>query len=83
MFVCDWSRGRILAVKHEASTARTLQGHERSLLEGRPLNVTDLAVGPDGWLYFCTGGRDTEGGIYRVVWDGKVPASVKQIGQGH
>ena len=51
-------------------------------LEGQPLNVTDIAVGPDGWLYFCTGGRDTEGGIYRVVWDGEVPADVKNLGEG-
>ncbi len=51
-------------------------------LEGQPLNVTDLAVGPDGWLYFCTGGRDTEGGIYRIVWDGEVPADVKKQGEG-
>ena len=49
-------------------------------LEGQPLNVTDLAVGRDGWLYFCTGGRGTEGGIYRVMYDGKLPPQPKLTG---
>ena len=54
---------------HAARTRRRAE----VFLEGRPLNVTDVEVGPDGWLYFCTGGRGTDGGIYRVVWTGKVP----------
>ena len=51
-------------------------------LEGNPLNVTDLEVGPDGWLYFVTGGRGTSGGIYRVTWKGQVPKDVTDIGTG-
>ena len=51
-------------------------------VEGQPLNVTDIAVAPDGWLYFCTGGRDTEGGIYRVVWDGWFRPTVTKRGKG-
>ncbi len=51
-------------------------------LEGKPLNVTYLAIGPDGALYFCTGGRDTEGGVYRVAWTGKVPAELTRTGEG-
>ena len=31
------------------------------------MNVTDIAVGPDGCLYFCLGGRNTQGGVYRIV----------------
>ncbi|MFM8221958.1 MAG: heme-binding protein, partial [Planctomycetaceae bacterium] len=30
------------------------------------MNVTDLAFGPDGALYFLTGGRGTQSGLYRV-----------------
>ncbi len=81
LFVCDWSRGRILCIrpkKHGASYRATAE----VFVEGRPLNVTDIAVGPDGGLYFCTGGRDTEGGVYRVVWDGKVPPEVMDRGKG-
>jgi putative heme-binding domain-containing protein len=72
IFVCDWSRGRILALRTRQHGG-TFKAAGEVFLEGQPLNVTDIAVGPDGWLYFCTGGRDTEGGVYRVVWDGKVP----------
>ena len=32
--------------------------------------MTDLAVGPDGALYFTTGGRRTQSGLYRVSWVG-------------
>ncbi|MGD9721035.1 MAG: c-type cytochrome [Pirellulales bacterium] len=81
LFVCDWSRGRILCVRPKQHGA-TYRATAEVFVEGQPLNVTDIAVGPDGWLYFCTGGRDTEGGIYRVVWDGKVPPEMKNRGQG-
>ncbi len=72
MFAADWSMGRIMVVRLKES-AGTYRGRAEVFLAGRPLNVTDLAVGPDGWMYFSTGGRDTEGGIYRIVWDGKSP----------
>ena len=81
LFVGDWSKGRILNVRLKPSGA----GYTATtsvFLEGKPLNVTGLAVGPDGWLYFCTGGRDTEGGVYRVVWNGKVPDEVTRTGEG-
>lgn len=70
LFACDWSQGRILAVKMKPQGG-SYQADVEVFLQGRPLNVTDLAVGADGWLYFCTGGRGTEGGVYRVVWNGE------------
>lgn len=66
LFACDWSRGRILAI-HAKPAGGRYTAEQETFLEGRPLNVTDLAVGPDGWLYFSTGGRGTEGGVYRIV----------------
>ena len=39
-------------------------------LQGRPLNVTDLAFGPDGAMYFITGGRRTQSALYRVRYAG-------------
>ncbi|WP_337225206.1 hypothetical protein, partial [Proteus terrae] len=44
-------------------------------LEGKPLNVTDLEFGPDGALYFTTGGRATQSGLYRVRYIGAVDPS--------
>ncbi len=81
VFICDWSRGRILAARSK-SRGGSYEATVETFLEGQPLNVTDCAVGPDGWLYFCTGGRETEGGIYRVVWDGKVPPGTLEMGSG-
>ena len=51
-------------------------------LEGNPLNVTDLEVGPDGWLYFCTGGRGTERRHLSRHLEGQVPKEVTDIGTG-
>lgn len=81
MFVGDWTQGQILCV---SLTPRggTFDAQSTVFLEGNPLNVTGLDVGPDGWLYFCTGGRATEGGIYRVVWMGRVPPEATRLGVG-
>jgi putative heme-binding domain-containing protein len=79
MFIGDWSRGRILLVRLKP-LAGSYEAKAEVFLEGQPLNVTDLAVGRDGWLYFATGGRGTEGGVYRVVFTGKVPAPPKSQG---
>ncbi|MBX7166224.1 MAG: c-type cytochrome [Pirellulales bacterium] len=79
LFIADWSMGRILAVKMKPSGG-TYRATSEVFLTGRPLNVTDLGVGPDGWLYFTTGGRNTEGGIYRIVWKGEVPPRPEQQG---
>ena len=51
-------------------------------IEGKPLNATDIAVGPDGAIYFCTGGRGTDGGVYRVRWTGQQPAEQVIRGEG-
>ncbi len=44
-------------------------------LKGEPLNVTDIEVGSDGHLYFVTGGRGTQGGLYRIAWTAAKPQS--------
>jgi putative heme-binding domain-containing protein len=56
----DWSLGRILLV-------RVATGSVETLISGKPLNVSDVAVGPDGALWFITGGRGTQSGLYRVA----------------
>jgi putative heme-binding domain-containing protein len=71
-FIGDWATGQIHAVKLERSGA-TYTAKMATFVKGRPLNVTALDVGPDGALYFATGGRGTDGGIYRVRWTGKAP----------
>ena len=56
------------------SAART-KAQSEIFLEGRPLNCSDIDVGPDGWLYFCVGGRNTAGSIFRVVSQEAAPAA--------
>ncbi len=78
LFLADWSKGQILCVKLDDKGAASSE----VFIQGQPLNVTDVTVGPDGNLYFCTGGRGTKGGIYQVRWTGKVPDAVKDPGNG-
>ncbi|MCE9605117.1 MAG: HEAT repeat domain-containing protein [Planctomycetia bacterium] len=79
LFACDWSQGEIIAFKPKASgSGYTSEGEV--FVRGRPLAVTDVAVGPDGWLYFTTGGRGTEGGVNRVVYTGVQPTQPKLTG---
>ena len=81
LFLADWSEGRILAVDLTVDGA-SYAAKSEVFLEGRPLNVTDLEVSPDGAIYFVTGGRGTEGGIYRVAWKGDIPEEVQDLGEG-
>lgn len=81
MFGCDWATGRIHAITFQRVGA-SYRGKSEVFLEGRPLNATDVAVGPDGALYFCTGGRGTDGGLYRVRWGGQIPPAVADLGEG-
>lgn len=81
LFLADWSEGRILNVRLKPNGSGYVADSE-VFLKGQPLNVTDLAIGPDGALYFCTGGRGTAGGVYRVVYQGKIPDAMKQLGSG-
>lgn len=64
-FICDWSQGRILAVDltPEGSSYR---GKAKEMVVGQPLNCTDIEAGPDGCVYFSTGGRGTQGGLFRL-----------------
>ena len=65
-FMCDWSQGRILAVTLQRADG-SYRAQSEIFLEGKPLNCSDIDVGPDGWLYFCVGGRNTAGSIFRIV----------------
>jgi putative membrane-bound dehydrogenase-like protein len=69
-FMADWAIGVIFAVHLERDGASYKAKVER-FCSGAPMNVTDLAVGPDGAIYFVMGGRGTQGGVYRIVHTGK------------
>ncbi len=70
LFAMDWSYGRIFAI-HLQPQGASYTGEYEEFLKGKPLNVTDLEFGKDGAMYFITGGRGTQSGLYRVSYDRK------------
>jgi len=69
LFAMDWTYGRIIAV-HLKPQGASYTGTFENLVQGKPLNVTDMEFGQDGALYFATGGRNTQSGFYRVTYTG-------------
>jgi putative heme-binding domain-containing protein len=65
MFLMDWSYGRIVAL-HLRPKGASYEGDYETFVQGKPLNVSDMEFGADGALYFVTGGRGTQSGLYRV-----------------
>ncbi len=66
LYILDWSYGRIIAV-HMTKGGVTYAAAQEDFVIGRPLNVTDGCIGPDGAMWFITGGRGTQSGLYRVT----------------
>ena len=65
IFAFDWSFGIIYAIQPKPSGAHYKASVEE-FISGSPLPLTDGAIGPDGAMYFLTGGRRTESDLYRV-----------------
>jgi hypothetical protein len=73
LFAGDWAYGRILAV-HLTPEGASYSGEYESFVLGLPLSVTDMSFAPDGAMWFTTGGRGTQSGLYRVSYEGNEPA---------
>ena len=71
LFIMDWSYGRIIAVDLQVQDNGKYLASQETFVSGRPLNVTDGCIGPDRAMWFITGGRGTQSGLYRVCWAGK------------
>jgi putative heme-binding domain-containing protein len=65
----DWSFGIIYSV-HLDPDGATYKAKGEEFISGAPLPLTDGIVGPDGALYFLTGGRKLDSDLYRVTYDG-------------
>ena len=73
----DWTYGRLLAV-HLVPRGATYEATVETVLQGMPLTMTSLEFGQDGSLYFITGGRESESGLYRLSYEGPpIPARPK------
>lgn len=70
LFINDWSYGKLYAIHLEPDGAG-YKGSYEEFVTGTPLPLTDMVVRPqDGALYFAIGGRNTQSGLYRVVYTG-------------
>jgi hypothetical protein len=65
LFVCDWTFGTIFTVEMKESGA-SYTGTKTEFLHGSPLNIAAMRFGPDGAMYFLTGGRTTASRLYRI-----------------
>ncbi|RFS18922.1 heme-binding protein [Chitinophaga silvatica] len=63
----DWSFGIIYAIGLQPQGA-SYKATAEEFVSGSPLPLTDGAIGPDGALYFLTGGRRLESDLYRVYY---------------
>lgn len=65
----DWSFG-IMHALHLKPAGASYTAEREEFLSGIPLPLTDGVIGPDGALYFLTGGRRIESDLYRVYYAG-------------
>lgn len=70
LFASDWSFGIIYAI-HLKPEGASYVAEAEEFLSGAPLPLTDGMIGPDGAMYFLTGGRRLESDLYRVYYAGK------------
>ena len=76
LYCCDWTFGTMYALHLEASGS-TYEATKEEFLSRTPLPLTDVAVGPDGAMYFTIGGRGTQSELFRVTYAG--PESTRAV----
>lgn len=70
LYICDWSYGKLYAV-HLTPEGSSYQGEAELFATASPFALTDIVVNPhDGAMYFATGGRRTQSGLYRIKYTG-------------
>ncbi|MCA9267513.1 MAG: heme-binding protein, partial [Planctomycetales bacterium] len=70
LYICDWTFGTMYAI-HIQPDGASYKATKEEFVSRTPLPLTDVAVGPDGALYFTVGGRGTQSELYRVTYVGK------------
>lgn len=71
IFMGEWQNGRILLATLEPKGASYNASYE-VFAEGAPMNVCDMEFGPDGAMYFITGGRGSQSGLYRISFTASI-----------
>jgi putative heme-binding domain-containing protein len=82
-YIEDWTYGRLIAV-HLTPDGSSYGGTWENFVAPKslhetggktPLNMTGIVIGDDGAMYFTTGGRHINGGLYRVSYTGTEPTT--------
>ena len=82
-YIEDWTYGRLIAV-HLTPDGASYGGTWEDFLAPKslhatggktPLNMTGIAIGEDGAMYFTIGGRHTQGALYRISYTGTEPTT--------
>lgn len=68
IFTFDWSYGIIYHFDLLPEGA-SYKAKAEEFISGSPLPLTDGGIGPDGALYFLTGGRRIESDLYRIYYE--------------
>ncbi|MCP5537567.1 MAG: c-type cytochrome [Akkermansiaceae bacterium] len=69
-YALDWTFGIIYAI-HLIPDGHSYRAERETFVSGKPLPLTDAAIGPDGSMYFLTGGRRIQSGLYRIDYVGQ------------
>ncbi|MFC5411095.1 c-type cytochrome [Larkinella bovis] len=78
LYAFDWSFGIIYSI-HLKPKGATYAGEREEFISGSPLPLTDGTIGPDGAMYFLTGGRRLESDLYRVYYNGSESTSTTPL----
>ena len=70
LYLLDWTFGTIYAL-HLEPDGSSYKAVKEEFLSRTPLPLTDIAIGPDGALYFTVGGRGAQSELFRVTYVGK------------
>jgi len=68
-YALDWTFGIIYAI-HLQPDGTSFRAEREPFVSGKPLPLTDAVIGPDGAMYFITGGRKLQSGLFRVDYTG-------------
>lgn len=71
LFAFDWSFGIIYSMTLTPNGG-SYDASVEEFISGSPLPLTDGVIGPDGAMYFMTGGRRLESDVYRVFYKGEI-----------
>lgn len=79
LYAFDWSFGIIYAIHLEPKGA-SYSADVEEFISGSPLSLTDGVIGPDGSMYFLTGGRRLESDLYRIsATEGETSSQITSV----